>query len=116
MARLLFSSSALLLLVLLVPYMCSAAPNGDLAAALASAGEVKPYADISGRPLAGKFDANNHVISGTVGVGAPVWQSDNGRHSIGVGASASQGFAAFQGNRFQSQPSFGFGAGYNYRF
>jgi len=118
MARQVFVVFALFVLATVFAPLCvMARPNqGDLAMALANQDQLRPFASISGSPLDGRFDANNHVIGGTVGVGGPVWRSDNGRHSVGLGATASRGYMAYRGHRARSRPNYGVGASYTFRF
>lgn len=116
MARPMFVVFALLVFAAVFAPLCQGLPNGDLAMRLSGQDRIRPFASISGSPVAGRFDANNHVIGGTVGVGGPVWRSDNGRHSVGLGATASRGYMAYRGHRARSRPNYGVGARYTFRF
>jgi len=64
---------------------------------------------------AGNDRRNYHVDAGA-GAGSVVWRSRDGRHSVGVGATAGQSRGRVHGYRYQSKPSYGAGIGYSFRF
>ena len=56
-------------------------------------------ANIVGSPVDDRFDSDNHLVHSMVGVGGPVYQSDDGRHTVGLGVSVGQTNAQWQGNK-----------------
>ncbi|CAG7717553.1 unnamed protein product [Allacma fusca] len=60
-------------------------------------------------------NGRNWNAAGNAGVGAKVWESPNGRHSVGAGVNAGQAFGRQQGQSYHSKPDVGVGAGYVYR-
>ncbi|CAG7829907.1 unnamed protein product [Allacma fusca] len=61
-------------------------------------------------------DRKNWNAAGNAGLGTKVWQSQNGRHSVGAAVNAGQAFGRHQGQSWKSRPDYGVGAGYTYRF
>ncbi|CAL4090559.1 unnamed protein product [Meganyctiphanes norvegica] len=61
-------------------------------------------------------DRNNHHTQGGIGLGSVVYRSNNGRHSVGVGAYGSQGRGRYYGYGYKTKPQWGAGIGYRFRF
>jgi len=61
-------------------------------------------------------DGRNYHVDANVGLGSVIYRSDNGKHSVGVGATVGQSHGRYHGYRYQSKPDFGAGIGYRFRF
>ncbi|CAL4161125.1 unnamed protein product [Meganyctiphanes norvegica] len=81
-------------------------------------GNPRPVGRIHGRfDLNGvRNDRNNHHTQAGVGLGSVVYRSNNGRHSVGVGAYGTQGRGWYFGYGYKTQPQWGAGVGYRFRF
>jgi len=81
----------------------------------ANSGQVgKPQFHVNGGGAGN--NAQNWGAHGSAGVGVKAWESQNGRHSVGVGANYGQAAGRFQGHSWKSRPDVGYGAAYTYRF
>ncbi|CAL4090565.1 unnamed protein product, partial [Meganyctiphanes norvegica] len=81
-------------------------------------GKPRPVGRIHGRfDLNGiRNDRNNHHTQAGVGLGSVLYRSNNGRHSVGVGAYGTQGRGRYFGHRYRTKPQWGAGVGYRFRF
>ncbi|CAL8072305.1 unnamed protein product [Orchesella dallaii] len=110
---------ALAFLGVLVLVVNGAPQSNDMAAqwaqGAASSGQVgKPQFHVNGGGAGN--NGRNWGAHGNIGAGVKAWQSQNGRHSIGVGANVGQSVGRFQGQSWKSRPDYGVGAAYSYRF
>ncbi|CAG7816095.1 unnamed protein product [Allacma fusca] len=90
------------------------AAQGAQNAASSGAGVGQPQFSVQGG--GGGNNGRNWNAGGNVGISAKVWESQNGRHSVGAGVNAGQSFGRHQGQSWKSKPDYGVGAGYTYRF
>ncbi|CAL4090562.1 unnamed protein product [Meganyctiphanes norvegica] len=81
-------------------------------------GNPRPVGRIHGRFDLNGFrnDRKNHHTQAGVGLGSVVYRSNNGRHSVGVGAYGTQGRGRYFGHGYRTQPQWGAGVGYRFRF
>ena len=121
--KMFFRSASVLLLVALVvcvvPYWCEAQREAmNLASSHTDRnGRDRPVGRLHGSVNAnGAGSRRTHHVNTQVGVGTTVYRSRNGRHSVGVGATRGQGFGRWNGQRYQSRPSYSAGVGYRFRF
>ncbi|XP_013779932.1 uncharacterized protein LOC106464350 [Limulus polyphemus] len=61
-------------------------------------------------------DSKNWNAGVKAAVGTKIWESKNGRASLGLGAAYNQGFARSHGYPFKTKPDFGVGASFRFRF
>ena len=135
-----FRSASVLLMVALVcvvPYWCEAQSEAQLqeqrqaieaqllhtqqqatinqAINVASLHKDKPVAKpfLIFKPSGGG-SANNFHVDTQLGLGANVFRSNDGRHSVGVSATRGQGFG--NSNNFDVPPTYAGGIGYTFNF